>query len=100
MGGEFSYILSLVACFDQWFVLCVEDLSRVHPIFCLFLFLFLFFLQLMSRSLSHRIMKAVLPSDQQDFWIVIMVTTITDKSNLAVFHFSKNIISVPPTNIT
>ena len=43
MGGEFSYILSLVACFDQWFVLCVEDLSRVHPIFCLFLFLFVFF---------------------------------------------------------
>ena len=40
MGGEFSYILSLVACFDQWFVLCEEDLCRVHPIFCLFLFLF------------------------------------------------------------
>lgn len=30
------------ACFDQWFVLRVEGLSRVHPIFCLFLFLFFF----------------------------------------------------------
>lgn len=28
------------ACFDQWFVLRVEGLSRVHPIFCLFLFFF------------------------------------------------------------
>lgn len=26
-----------------------------------------------------------------------MITTVTDKSNLAVFHFSKNIISVPLT---
>lgn len=72
MDGGFSYILSLVACFDQWFVLCEEDLCRVHPIFvfrllvCLFSFFFAINVEVFS--LSHRIIKAELPSDQQDFW--------------------------------
>ena len=57
MGGEFSFILSLVACFDQWFVLCVEDLQNPSNL------LFVCF-RIFSRSLSQRIIKAVLAWDQ------------------------------------
>ena len=74
MEGSLIFSLSLHAL-TNGSSSAIEDLYRVHPIFCLFvlfsfacLFVFVFFLQLMSRSLSHRLIKAVLPSNQQDFW--------------------------------